>query len=174
MRLIPLLGVGAGIMILSGCTTLNTSPKRAFIERNPGMATNLAELYEIPVDHWVELELSEGLGRLHTQCSFARRQVDRIEDTVLREKARRILSDYVEEADHRLIQVLLGINGIRSKMGPDDHLFYCRQEGDIPNLFGRFFIVQNGMIREEVFTLSCTWGIGNEAMWSKFLDEIKR
>jgi hypothetical protein len=116
------------------------------------------------------LESSEGLGRLSNRATTWRKKYSETPELNDREKVRRFLSDVIEESDRHFISVLAGICEVKSKMGAHDKLIYCRKEGDLKSDFGRFFIVRYGKIREEVFTLPCTWGIGNQAMWSDLLD----
>jgi hypothetical protein len=171
-RLYHLINVLAGltfVAMLSGCVGVALTPKEQFSLRNPEEARDAVELFEIPLDQWVELEMSDGLGALSSRAVALRKSFAQAGGLAPETDAEKTFSNLIEQVDYRLINVLVRIDETRRKMGSQDKLLFCRKKNDLAGFYGRFYIVRDGYIREEVSLLPCTWGIGNEALWSQLL-----
>jgi hypothetical protein len=162
------------ISVFAGCTSVSIDQKQAFIRHNPEIAKNADELFEVPIDQWVELEVYDGLGKLGSHALGLRKTSLQIADPDQREKAQHFYSVVLERCEGELISELVGLHEVRSRMGSQDRIFCCYNKNDFKHFYWRFFIVRDGRIREEVFSLESTWGIGNEALWADLLSKLPK
>ena len=151
---------------LTGCAGPQLNPKYQFVTRNPELAQSAAELYQISIDHWVELEWS-GLGGLgRSALTWGEKNITQITDAARQEEARRRMSILHRRATVRYIDALMGLHEVRSKMTEGDHLFYCRPRDEFS---GALYIVRNGRIKQKLLAGYPWEDIAWEALW----DEVR-
>jgi hypothetical protein len=105
--LIAFLYFSALTTLMVGCTTITgQNATQKLKNRNCEIAANAAELYQVSIDHWVDFEMEQGLGRLMRSSFFWKRKSGKISDPARRQRAEGALSALIENTAVQYVNAL--------------------------------------------------------------------
>jgi hypothetical protein len=161
--LIAFLYFSALTTLMVGCTTITgQNATQKLKNRNCEIAANAAELYQVSIDHWVDFEMEQGLGRLMRSSFFWKRKSGKISDPARRQRAEGALSALIENTAVQYVNALTMLHELRAGMEERDRLFYIRKEGEV---YGRLYITRSGKVLKVLPDITLLNDLGREMLW---------